>query len=395
METYLPQSDLNFSLGEQKELLRQEIQKLVARECPREYVREMDEKEEFPRRVWNALAEAGYLGIPIDPQYGGSGGDILDMVIVVEEMAKKSASVALTFMMSSCFGAKALAFAGNEQQKQDLLPRLARGQVMFAISITEPDGGTDVLNVMKTTARADGDHFVINGSKVWTTCAHLADHMVVYARTDPHAAKKTQGITTFLVNPKTPGVEIRKINKLGIRATSSFEVFYNDVRVPRENILGRQDYGFYDLLPMLNNERILVAAICLGLAQAAFADALEYAQQRHAFGKPVGQFQAIQHELARTATDIELAKLITYKAAWLQSLGRECGQEANMAKLVAANAACQAADRGMQVLGGYCYSMEFDMQRYWRDSRLYRIAPITDEMVLNFIGERLGLPRSF
>ena len=192
----------------------------MARECPREYVREMDEKEEFPRHVWDKLAEAGYLGTPIDQRYGGSGGDILDMVIVVEELAKKSASIALTFMMSSCFGAKALAFAGNERQKQELLPRLARGEVMFAISITEPDGGTDVLNVMKTTARPEGDHFVINGSKVWTTCAHLADYMVVYARTNPHATKKTQGITTFLVDPKTPGIEIRKINKLGIRATS-------------------------------------------------------------------------------------------------------------------------------------------------------------------------------
>ncbi len=389
------QTDLNFDLGEQKELLRQGIQKLVDRECPAEYVREMDEKEEFPRHVWDKLAEAGYLGIPIDPEYGGTGGDILDMVIVVEEMAKKSASIALTFMMSSCFGAKALAFAGNTEQKQEFLPRLARGEAMFAISVTEPDGGTDVLNVMKTTARAEGDDFIINGSKVWTTCAHLADYMVVYARTDPQAAKKTQGITIFLVDPKTAGIEIRKINKLGIRATSSFEVFYNDVRVPRSSILGRQDYGFYDLLPMLNNERILVAAICLGLAQAAFNDALEYAKQRQAFGRPIGQFQALQHELARTRTDIELATLITYKAAWLQSLGRECGTAANMAKFVAANAACQAADRGMQVLGGYCYSMEFDMQRYWRDSRLYRIAPITDEMVLNFIGEQIGLPRSF
>ena len=389
------QTDLNFDLGEQKELLRQGIQKLVEKECPAEYVREMDEKEEFPRHVWDKLAEAGYLGIPIDPEYGGTGGDILDMVIVVEEMAKKSASIALTFMMSSCFGAKALAFAGNTEQKQELLPRLARGEAMFAISVTEPDGGTDVLNVMKTTARAEGDDFIINGSKVWTTCAHLADYMVVYARTDPQATKKTHGITIFLVDPKTAGIEIRKINKLGIRATRSFEVFYTDVRVPRSSILGRQDYGFYDLLPMLNNERILVAAICLGLAQAAFHDALEYAKQRQAFGRPIGQFQALQHELARTRTDIELATLITYKAAWLQSLGRECGMEANMAKLVAANTACQAADRGMQVLGGYCYSMEFDMQRYWRDSRLYRIAPITDEMVLNFIGEQIGLPRSF
>ncbi len=319
------QTDLNFDLGEQKELLRQGIQKLVEKECPAEYVREMDEKEEFPRHVWDKLAEAGYLGIPIDPEYGGTGGDILDMVIVVEEMAKKSASIALTFMMSSCFGAKALAFAGNTEQKQELLPRLARGEAMFAISVTEPDGGTDVLNVMKTTARAEGDDFIINGSKVWTTCAHLADYMVVYARTDPQATKKTHGITIFLVDPKTEGIEIRKINKLGIRATRSFEVFYTDVRVPRSSILGRQDYGFYDLLPMLNNERILVAAICLGLAQAAFQDALEYAKQRRAFGRPIGQFQALQHELARTRTDIELATLITYKAAWLQSLGRECG----------------------------------------------------------------------
>ncbi len=389
------QTDLNFDLGDQKELLRSEIQKLVDLECPREYVREMDDKEEFPRKVWDALADAGYLGIPIDQEYGGSGGDILDMVIVVEEMAKKSASIALTFMMSSCFGAKAIAFAGRPEQKQDLLPRLARGEVLFAISMTEPDGGTDVLNVMKTTARAEGDDFVINGAKVWTTCAHIADYMLVYARTDPQAKKKTQGITTFLIDPKTPGIEIRKMNKLGIRATRSFEIFYNDVRVPTDTILGRQDHGFYDLLPMLNNERILVAAISLGLARAAFNDALEYATQRQAFGRPIGQFQAIQHELARTRTDIELAELITYKAAWMQSLGRECGAEANMAKLVAANAACQAADRGMQILGGYSYSMEFDMQRYWRDSRLYRIAPITDEMVLNFIGEQIGLPRSY
>jgi acyl-CoA dehydrogenase len=386
---------LNFDLGKEKEFLRQNVRALVEREVPREYARELDEKEEFPHKVWKALAESGYLGIPIAEEYGGVGGDIVDMVIVTEELAHRSGSIGLTFFMSSCFGAKTLQFAGSEMLKRKYLPLLAEGKLMFSFSLTEPDGGTDVLGAMKTRAVEKDDHWVINGQKVWTTSANVADYLVVVARSNENVVKKADGISVFLVKTDTPGVRLRKLDKVGIRATQSFEVFYDNVKVPKDHLIGEKDKGFYQTLAMLNNERILTAALCLGEAQAAFEDALQYAKERRAFGKPIGQFQAIQHKISWMRTKVELARLITYKAAWLQSLGRDCAIEANMAKLVAANFACEVTDAGMQVLGGYGYSREYDMQRYWRDSRLHKVGPVSDEMVLNFIGERMGLPRSY
>jgi acyl-CoA dehydrogenase len=386
---------LNFDLGKEKEFLRHNVRALVEREVPREYARELDEKEEFPHKVWKALAENGYLGIPIAEEYGGVGGDIVDMVIVTEELARRSGSIGLTFFMSSCFGAKTLQFAGSEMLKRKYLPLLAEGKLMFSFSLTEPDGGTDVLGAMKTRAVEKDDHWVINGQKVWTTSADVADYLVVVVRSKEDVVKKADGISVFLVKTDTPGIRLRKLDKVGIRATQSFEVFYDNVKVPKDHLIGEQDKGFYQMLAMLNNERILTAALCLGEAQAAFEDALQYAKERRAFGKPIGQFQAIQHKISWMRTKVELARLITYKAAWLQSLGRDCAIEANMAKLVAANFACEVTDAGMQVFGGYGYSREYDMQRYWRDCRLHKVGPVSDEMVLNFIGERMGLPRSY
>ncbi|RMG45788.1 MAG: acyl-CoA dehydrogenase [Acidobacteria bacterium] len=386
---------LNFDLGKEKEFLRQNIREFVERECPREYVRELDEKEEYPERVWQKLAEYGFLQIPIEEQYGGVGGDIVDMVIVTEELARRSGAIGLVFFMSSCFGAKTLSIGGTEEQKRKYLPQLAEGKIRFAISLTEPDGGTDVAGAMKTRAVERGDHFVVNGQKVWTTAAKESDYLILFARTSERTQKRIDGISVFLVDSKSPGISMRKLEKIGIRATPSYEVFYDNVRVPKENLIGERDKGMYQMFPMLNNERILTAALCLGEAQAAFEDALAYAQERYAFERPIGQFQAIQHKLSWMRTKVELARLITYKAAWLQSLGRDCAIEANMAKLVAANFACEVADMGMQILGGYCYSREYDMQRYWRDCRLHKVGPVSDEMVLNFIGEKLGLPRSY
>lgn len=386
---------LSFDLGKEKEFLRQNIRALVERECPREYARETDEKEEFPERVWRALAEGEFLAIPIAEQYGGAGGDVLDMTIVTEELARRSGAVGLTFFMSSCFGGHLLHVMGNEEQKRQFLPPLARGEVKFAFSLTEPDGGTDVLGAMKTYAVEKEDHFLLNGQKVWTTAAHVSDYIAVVARTNQNVAKRADGISVFLLDRDTPGISLRKLEKIGIRATPSFEVFYENVKVPKDRLLGQKDKGFYQLLGMLNNERILTAALCVGEAQAAFDDALQYAKERKAFGKPIGQMQAIQHKLSWMCTKVELSRLMTYKAAWLQSLGRDCAVEANMAKLVAANHACEVTDMGMQILGGYCYSREYDMQRYWRDCRLHKVGPVSDEMVLNFIGERLGLPRSY
>ncbi|MBZ5526844.1 MAG: acyl-CoA/acyl-ACP dehydrogenase [Acidobacteriia bacterium] len=387
--------NLNFDLGKEKDFLRQNIRALVEREAPPEYAREMDEKEEFPHKVWKALAEGGFLGIPISEEYGGASGDVLDMTIVVEELSRRSGSIGLTFFMSSCFGAKTLQLCGSEEQKRKLLPALAQGKIMFALSLTEPDGGTDVLGAMKTFAADKGDHFLLNGQKVWTTGANVADYLIVVARTNDKVEKKADGISVFLVDKNSPGVKLRKLEKLGIRATQSFEVFYDNVKVPKENLLGVKDKGFYQILGMLNNERILTAALCLGEAQAAFDDALAYAKQRKAFGRAIGQYQAIQHKISWMKTKVELIRMMTYKAAWLQSLGRDCAIEANMAKLVAADFGSEVTDAGMQVLGGYCYSREYDMQRYWRDIRLHKVGPVSDEMILSFIGERLGLPKSY
>ena len=391
----LEMSGLNFDVGKEKDFLRQNVRKLVERDCPREYARETDEKEEFPERVWKALADGGFLGIPIAEEYGGAGGDVLDMTIVTEELARRSGAVGLTFFMSSCFGGHLIETMGNPAQKKEMLPRLARGEIKFAFSLTEPDGGTDVLGAMKTTAVEKEDHFLLNGQKVWTTAAHVSDYITVVARTNSNVKKRADGISVFLLDRTWPGITMRKLEKIGIRATPSFEVFYENVKIPKSRLLGEKDKGFYALLAMLNNERILTAALCLGEAQAAFDDALQYAKERKAFGKPIGQMQAIQHKLSWMCTKVELARLITYKAAWLQSQHRECAIDANMAKLVSANHACEVTAEGMQILGGYCYSREYDMQRYWRDCRLHKVGPVSDEMILNFIGERLGLPRSY
>lgn len=391
----LEMSGLNFDLGKEKDFLRQNVRKLVERDCPREYARETDEKEEFPERVWKALAQGGFLGIPVAEEYGGAGGDVLDMTIVTEELARRSGAVGLTFFMSSCFGGHLIETMGNPAQKKEFLPRLARGEIKFAFSLTEPDGGTDVLGAMKTTAVEKEDHFLLNGQKVWTTAAHVSDYITVVARTNSNVAKRADGISVFLLDRTWPGITMHKLEKIGIRATPSFQMFYENVKIPKSRLLGEKDKGFYALLAMLNNERILTAALCLGEAQAAFDDALQYAKERKAFGKPIGQMQAIQHKLSWMCTKVELARLITYKAAWLQSHRRECAIEANMAKLVSANHACEVTAEGMQILGGYCYSREYDMQRYWRDCRLHKVGPVSDEMILNFIGERLGLPRSY
>lgn len=388
-------SELNFDLGKEKEFLRANIRELVERVVPREYARELDEKEEFPEKVWRALADGGYLGIPIPEEYGGVNGDVIDMVLVTEELSRRSGAMGLVFFMSACFGAHTLVHAASEEMKKKYLPKLAQGEIKFAFSLTEPDGGTDVLGAMKTYAEEKDDHFLLNGQKVWTTAAHVSDHIVVVAKTNQNPKKKAEAFSAFLLDREMPGISLRKLDKVGILATPSFEVTYTEVKVPKDRLIGEKDKGFYGLLGMLNNERILTAALTMGEQQAAFDDALQYAKERHAFGRPIGQFQAIQHKLAWMRTKVELSRLLLYKAAWLQSLGRDCAIEANMAKLVCANHATEITDMGMQIFGGYGYSREYDMQRYWRDCRLHRVGPVSDEMILNFIGERLGLPRSY
>jgi len=385
---------MEFTFTEEQELLRQTIRKFIEKECPREYQRELDEKEEFPHDLWDKLAELGMLGLIIDEQYGGMGGSVVDMALAVEEIGKGMFVLGDTFMQFNCFGPTTLKFFGSEKQKSEYLPKLARGEIKICLGVTENHSGTDAL-ALKTKAVEKGDHYVINGHKMFTTGAHVSDYIMLMTRTSEEPKKKSYGISVFLVDLKTNGVTIQRLKKIGIKALGTCQLFFDDVMVPKENLVGEKDRGWYHILDTLNNERIVIAALCVGGAQAALDDSVQYAKERIVFGKPIGQYQAIQHYVADMFTKIELARLMTYKAAWLQSNGLPCHIESNMAKLAASEAALYASSKGMQIMAGYGYMMEYDMQRYWRDTKLFEFAPITNEMVRNFLAERLGLPRSY
>lgn len=385
---------MNFDFTEEQALLQKTVRDFVNRECPREYARTLDEKEEFPEQLWQKMAEMGLLGIAIPEEYGGSGGDIVDMVIVIEELSRGMVAAGLAYFFSTCFGGKSIGFYGTEEQKKFYLSGLAEGRFKYALALTEPGGGTDILGSLATRAVADGDYFIVNGQKVFISGAHVADYLITVVRTTK-SEKKAYGVSILIIKADSPGIEMREVKKLGLKATGINEIFFNDVRVPVTNLLGERDKGWYHLVNTLNNERITLAAVCVGNAQAALDDALAYVQERHAFGRPIGQFQAVQHHLANAATEIELARLMTYKAAWLQAQGRPCMREAAIAKLFASETGVRVTDIGMQVMGGYGYMMEYDMQRYFRDARVFTVVPISNEMVRNLIGEGLGLPKSY
>jgi acyl-CoA dehydrogenase len=386
---------LNFEVNPDQQLFRTSVRDFVRAKLPKDYCREIEAREEFPWDLWRLIGGQGLNGVGLSEEYGGQGGGIIEQMIVAEELARNVAGLVWIWGVTAFAGVKAIGHYGTDEQKARFLPGVAAGDTMFAISLTEPGGGTDVLGAMKTRAeKADGG-WVINGAKIWSTMAHVADYLFVVARTDPNPAKPSQGITVFIVDAKAIGVQARTIPKLGMRSLGSCEVAFTDVFVPDENVLGEVGRGWSLLAATLNSERIMVAAQCCGALAGILEDMLRYANERTAFGKPIGQFQAVQHMIANAAIGLETAKLQTYRAAWLQEQGLPCGVEATMAKVVASEAAVTAADNGMQILGGYGYSMEYDMQRYWRDMRLYRVAPINNEMGRNFIAESLGLPRSF
>jgi alkylation response protein AidB-like acyl-CoA dehydrogenase len=384
---------LNFAFTSEQEMFRRSIRDIVDREITKEYCREVEARDEFPWDLWELLGRLGLTGVGIPEEYGGQGGGIVEQVILDEELSRSMAGL-YWLLGITLFDAKAIIAAGTDEQKQRFLPEIAAGRLMFAISLTEPGGGTDALGAMQTrAARADGG-WVINGSKIWSTLAHAADRLFLVARTS-ESEKSTRGVTVFLCDAKADGVTATTIPKLGMRSLGSCEVQLENVFVSDDDVLGGVDEGWRVLADTLNSERIMNGANCAGALSGVLEDMVAYARERHAFGKPIGQFQAVQHMIADTYAGLEIARLVTYRAAWLQATGRPCGVESTMAKLIASEQCFAGADRGMQVLGGYGYAMEYDMQRYWRDMRLYRVAPINNEMCRNFLAESLGLPRSF
>ena len=387
---------MDFNLTEEQIAFRDVVRRWVDAELPKDLMRKLEADEEnYPFEIWDKLKEQGFFGIGIPEEYGGLGGDVLMQMIFAREMARTAGGLLWVWGLTSFGGAHSVAIAGSEEQKQRWLPEMAAGNLRVSLSMTEPDGGTDVLGAMKTFADKVDGGWKLNGAKMWTTGAKVADRLLVLARCDRNAEKKHHGLIALFVDANSPGIKASLLPKLGMRAMGSCEVHYEDVFVPDEDVLGEPGKAWYAMLPSLNNERIMVGAQCLGAIDGVLEDAIDYMMQRKAFGDVIGRFQILQHYVADIATSQKVTELLLYNVAWMQSNGMPCGNEANMLKMVATENAVKAADMGIQIMGGMGYSAETDMQRYWRDHRILRMTPISNEMVRNSIAENLGLPRSF
>ena len=387
---------MDFEFTPEQRALQDTVRRFVEKEMPKHEVGVWDEKGEMPSGLMDRMAQVGLMGASVSTDYGGTGGGVMEETIILEEIARHSSTVAMAYGMDVCFGAVTLERHGSQEQRDWFLPRLVAGECHFALSMTEPDGGTDILGAMKTTARRDGDDYVINGAKVYTTGLNIASHIFVVARSSRDESKASHGLTVFLIPRDTPGVTYSKIRKLGSWFLHSYEVVYENVRVPASCVIGRPDKGWHAIIDTLNNERIFIAAVCNGLGRGALEEAIQYARDRKAFGRSIGEFQAVQHPLADSLVELDLAQLCTYKAAWMQDQKMDCSVQAASAKYFASEAAFRATDRGMRVLAGAGFTMEYHMQRYYRDIRQLIFAPVTNEMSKNFIAQAgCGLPRSY
>ena len=387
---------MNLILTEEQEAFRDTVRRWVNAEAPKDLMRQLEADEDnYPFVLWDKLVEQGYFGLGVDERYGGLGGDVMMQMIFARELARTAGGLIWTWGVTSFAGAKSIGLYGTPEQKERWLPMIAQGKLRVAISVTEPDGGTDVLGAMRTVAHKVDGGWKLNGAKMWTTGAKVADRLLVLARTDKNVEKRHHGLTLFFVDAKSPGITASQLRKLGMRAMGSCSVKYDDVFIPDEDVLGEPGNAWYMMLPTLNNERIMVGAQCLGAIDGILEDALSYMKQRTAYGGIIGRFQILQHYVADIATWQKTTELLLYYVAGLQAAGKPCGTEANMLKMVATENAVKAADLGIQILGGMGYSAETDMQRYWRDHRILRLTPISNEMVRNTIAESLGLPRSF
>ena len=386
---------MNFRFSDEQLEFRRMLRDWVERECPKSHARDLEAAEgQYPFELWDRMTAAGFHAIGIDPAYGGQNGTVTDQALLCQELGRSLAGLTWIWGISSFAGAKSLAAFGSTQQKERFLADLARGKLRFAISVTEPGGGTDLLGALRTTAdRCDGG-WRISGRKIWCTAAEQSDYLLLLARSERNPERKSLGTTIFLVPQPSEGLELTNIPKIGMRAVPSYEVFLDNVFVPDDLVLGEPGRGWYQLLSTLNNERILVAALCCGVLEGVLEEAVAHLNEREAFGRRLGEFQALQHNVANIRMWLRQAELVTYEAAWLQSLGEPCGTEATMAKVLASEYAVAAADLGIQMLGGMGYSMETHMQRYWRDTRIYRIAPINNETARSLIAESCGLPRA-
>ena len=387
---------MDFELTEAQQEIVRGVRALCQR-FPDDYWRDKDARHEFPHEFYKAVAEAGFLGIAIPEEYGGSGLGITEAAIVMREVAYAGAMNAASSIHLGIFGLAPLVVHGSEELKKRHLPRVASGELHVSFAVTEPDAGNDITHI-KTFARREGDYYVVNGRKVFTTKAQESHKMLLLTRTTPvdKVVKKTDGMTLFFADIDRQAVEVRELYKLGRHAVDTNMLFIDNLKVSASDVVGQEGRGFHTLLDGLNPERILVASEAIGIGRAAVDKAVHYAKERVVFGRPIGQNQAIAHPLADAYAKLEVAEMMMLKAAWLFDQRKPCGAEANIAKLRAAEAGFEACDRAVQTLGGYGYMREYDVERYFRECRMLKIAPVSQEMVLNYLSEHvLQLPRSY
>jgi len=380
---------MDFGLSEEQTLLQDSVRKMMDKVATPDYIRRLDKEQAYPYELYQSWVDLGLLALPFPEAYGGLGGSVMDMVILAEEISRKSADFYMAYA-GSVFCGLNVARKGSEEQKKFWLPKLLSGEVRFSISMSEPDAGTDI-GAMRTTAVRDGDHYVINGQKLWSTGSGAKNTVInLYVRTDPKANIR-QGMSLFLVDNDTPGLKLRKLDMLGRRCTGTYEIFLDNVRVPADRLVGTENAGWDVVLSGLQVERITSAAGNVGAAQAALDLAVDYARERKQFGRPIGSNQAIGHMLADLATEVEAARTLTWRAAWLVSQGKDALREISMVKLLSSETYVKVANQGMQVFGAFGYNMEYDMQRHYRDARSSTIAAGTSQVQRNVIAGLMGL----
>jgi alkylation response protein AidB-like acyl-CoA dehydrogenase len=381
---------MDLSFTPEQEMLRESARKLMERVATPDYVRRLDRERQYPDELYDAWVEAGFLGASLPEEYGGIGGSLIDVAIITEELARVSADLMMPYG-GSMFCALNVLRNGSEQLKRKWLPKLISGEVKFSIGLSEPDAGSD-LAAIRTSARRDGDHYVINGMKTWQTGAGAKRNVInLYVRTDP-AADYRKGMSLILVPNDAPGVELRKLDMLGRYCTGTYQVTFNDVRVPVDNLVGRENEGWKCLLSGLTAERSVVAAGDVGSASAVVDMTVAYAQERKQFGRPIGTNQALAHMIADLQTEVEAARALMWRAVWLaETNGPDALRDITMAKLFASEIYVKACNVGMQVFGGNGYSMEYDIQRHYRDCRMGTVAAGSSQMLRNLIAGLSGL----
>jgi acyl-CoA dehydrogenase len=387
---------MDFALSPEQRRFADELREWVDREIPKDYARDAERADRYPLELFEKLAAAGYHGTSVAREYGGQGGDNVTQMLLARGLGRSLAGLTWVWGSTSFTGANSIGLYGSPEQKERFLPAIARGELRFTIGFTEPGGSTDLVGGMRTTARRADGGWVVNGEKAWCCAARDSHYVLLIAITDPDSAKRHHGLSLFLLPTDSEGLSMTAVESLGQRSLGNWDLTLEDVFIPGDLAIGEPNHAWQMMLPTLNYERLMLLGLCCGILDGVLEDALAYAGERHTFGRPIGQYQAVQHHIAEIAMARRQTELVALHAAWLDLVeSPDAFLELTMAKVIATEHCTRAADLGIQVLGGAGYSAETHMQRYWRDSRLYRMSPVTNEMARNLVAERLGLPRSF